>query len=182
MDFSKVTTPRKENLLIAFMDIQGFLSIGQRLSDPLQMFDLLDGFARIVTRGIREAGGIVVKFIGDACLVVFAEDAVEDGVLALIAVKADCERYLQGRGFPNRLRVTAHFGEAALGLLGVEPDRRLDVLGDSVNVAASLEKTGHRGRLVITAATFRRLGPAGRRRFHKFPEPIVYLAEEAAGG
>lgn len=178
MDFSKVTTPQKANLLVSFMDIQGFLGIAQKLKDPLDQFSLLSGFARMVIHDVESTSGRVIKFIGDSALVVFPEEAVDQGVKTLLALKARLEGYLSEKGFANRLRITAHFGEVAIGLLGEGHCRQLDILGDSVNTAAMLERAGHGGRLVISPQAFRKLSPSTRKLFHRFTPPQVYLAEE----
>jgi class 3 adenylate cyclase len=67
MDFSSLTTPVKVNALICFMDIQGFRSISRAVPDPLQVFDLPNGFARIPVAIAEGTAGRVVKFIGDSC-------------------------------------------------------------------------------------------------------------------
>ncbi len=41
MDFGSITTPKRVNLLISFMDIQGFLGIAQATPDLIQLFELL---------------------------------------------------------------------------------------------------------------------------------------------
>ncbi len=178
MDFSKVTTPQKVSLLVSFLDIQGYLGVTQRLKDPLDHFSLLGGFAEIVIHEVESAGGRVIKFIGDSALSVFPEEAADEGVRTLISLKARLEAYLSQKGFPNKLRVTAHFGEVAIGLFGEGHCRQLDLFGDAVNTAAVLERAGHGGRLVISPQAFRKLSAATRKVFHRYTPPKVYLAEE----
>ncbi len=178
MDFSRVTTPRKVDLLISFADIQGFLGIARSDPDPLRMFELLNGWADAMVSEIEKASGCVLKFIGDSCLSVFPGDRVDAGVLALLAAKTRAEAYLQERGFRNRIKVTAHLGEVAIGLFGAGSCRALDVLGESVNVAASLEKGDHYGKLIISPQAFRKLSAETRKLFRKYTPPIVYLASD----
>ncbi len=178
MDISKVTTPRKVSLLISFMDIMGFLGIAQKLKDPLDHFSLLGGFAEIVIHDVESAGGRVIKFIGDSALSVFPEEEADQGVRTLISLKARLEAYLSQKGFPNKLRMTAHVGEVAIGPFGEGHCRQLDVFGDAVNMAATLERAGHGGRLVISPQAFRKLSAATRKVFHRYTPPKVYLAEE----
>jgi class 3 adenylate cyclase len=178
MDFSKVTTPQRATLLISFMDIQGFLSIAQKVQDSLEVFDLLNGWAGVVTPIVSRAGGYLVKFIGDACLMIFPEDSVDKGVLGIMELKAASEKYFNQKGFSNKLRATAHFGEVVVGPFGVAPHQAVDVLGDTVNTAASLEKVDRRGQLIISPQAFRKLSPSTRKLFHKYTPPVVYIAEE----
>ena len=178
MDFSKVTTPQKVSLLISFMDIQGFLGIAQKLKDPLDLFALLSELAKVIVHDVDVSAGRVIKFIGDSALVVYPEEGADRGVNALIALKARLQGILSQRGFPTTVRMTAHFGEVAMGLIGAGACRHLDVLGEAVNTAAILERTGHGGRLILSPEAFRKLSPSTRKLFHKVTPPQVYLAEE----
>ena len=158
------------------MDVQGFRKIAQSVQDLEVLFDLMNGWAAVIIGEIEAAGGRVIKFIGDSCLSVFAEDRVDAGLDALVSAKGRAESYLESRGFRTRMNVTAHFGEAIIGEFGAGGCRGIDVFGDTVNVAASLERGDHSGQLVISAQAFRKLGPESRKRFHKHTPPIVYVA------
>jgi class 3 adenylate cyclase len=176
MDFSGITAPTRAELLISFMDIQGFTKITEKIGDSLAVFGILDEWSRLAADGIKKGGGFPVKFIGDACMAVYPGDGADDGIRSLLSVKTETERYFVERGFPTRLRVTCHFGEVAIGRFG--PERAIDIHGDAVNVAATLERNDRRARMIISPQAFRKLGPETRKLFHKFTPPIVYVAEE----
>ena len=57
------------------------------------------------------------------------------------------------------------------GPFGRDGDKRYDVIGKTVNVAATLEATG----VALSVAAFRKLGPELRRRFKKHTPPISYI-------
>ena len=101
MDFSKVTTPQKVSLLISFMDIQGFLGIAQKLKDPLDLFALLSDLAKVIVHDVDATAGRVIKFIGDSALVVYPEEAADQGVNALIALKARAAGHPFSEGLPD---------------------------------------------------------------------------------
>jgi class 3 adenylate cyclase len=44
--FESITRPQKADLLICFTDIEGFTAISRAKADPLELFELLSGFAR----------------------------------------------------------------------------------------------------------------------------------------
>ena len=178
MDFSNVTTPVRVNLLISFMDIQGFAKIAQRVQDLNELFDLLNQWAVILITEVEAVRGRAIKFIGDSCLSIFPEDGVDGGVHALLSAKQKAEAFLQKRGFTNRMRVTAHFGEAVIGLFGTSSCKGIDVFGDSVNISAALERGDHRGQMILSPQAFRKLAASSRKRFHKHTPPIVYIAED----
>ena len=118
--------------------------------------------------------GTIVKYIGDACLVIYPGHAADAGVRNLLTLKEKTDSHIQAQGFRSRLAGAAHYGEATIGPFG--PDKRLDVFGESVNRAALTERGDQRSDFVITPEAFRRLESETRRLFRKHTPPIVYLA------
>jgi adenylate cyclase len=166
--------PRSEvPLLIAFADLTRFHVQSQRVSD-VDLADTLDAFYECVAVPVEKAGGRVVKFIGDAALMVFPEDAVDRGVEALLAVKDAVDELMESRRWDCRLTVKAHFGAAVAGPFGAAGAKRFDVIGKAVNTAAALEGAG----VTLSVTAFRKLGPEMRRRFRKHTPPVTYIRIE----
>ncbi len=141
------------------MDIENFTAISRSVKDPLRLFDILNDMAKIIIGKVEGTRGTVVKFIGDACIIVFPDDAVDEGVRTLLDIKGSVEGFFRGLGFSNKLSVGAHFGEAAMGEYGCGSHVRIDVFGESVNIAAMVDRGGHKGRFVISPQAFRTLSP-----------------------
>ena len=160
-------------LLIAFADLTRFFVQSQRVSD-LDLADTLDAFYECVAVPVDKAGGPVVKFIGDAALIVFSEDAVERGVEALLQVKDAVDDLMERRRWDCRLTVKAHFGTTVAGPFGAAGAKRFDVIGKAVNTAATLDGSG----VTLSVAAFRKLGPELRRRFRKHTPPVTYIRHE----
>jgi adenylate cyclase len=160
-------------LLIAFADLTRFFVQSQRVSD-LDLADTLDAFYECVAVPVDKAGGRVVKFIGDAALIVFSEDAVERGVEALLQVKDAVDDLMERRRWDCRLTVKAHFGTTVAGPFGAAGAKRFDVIGKAVNTAATLDGSG----VTLSVAAFRKLGPELRRRFRKHTPPVTYIRHE----
>src|SRR5262249_21779877 len=118
---------------------------------------------------IGAAGGLVVKFMGDAALVLFPEDLADQGIMALLDLKARVDAWLQERPIGQSLFVNVHFGEVTLGRMGRAGN--LDAIGETINIAASL---GSRG-FGLSQQALRRLTPEHRKLFHKFTPPVLYL-------
>ena len=172
--FESITRPQKADLLICFCDVEGFTAISRAKPDPLELFELLDGFARGMRGAVEGSAGRVVKLIGDSALIVFPADAADAGMQILLDLKRRLERYLARQGAKARVLFQVHVGEVAVGPFG---GGGLDVMGDQVNVTARLGRGEHRGAFVISPQAFRRLRPATRKLFHKHTPPIVYVAE-----
>ena len=104
-------------LLIAFVDLTRFFVQSQRVTDA-DLADTLDDVYECVTARVEKSGGRVVKFLGDAALLVFPEAAVDRGVEALLDVKEAVDGLMDRRRWDCRLTVKAHFGTAVAGPFG----------------------------------------------------------------
>ena len=171
----QIREPVTADFLVGFTDVRGFLRIAKALETSQATFDFMDAVARISAKALDGTSGRIIKFIGDAALILFPGEDADAGVAAVRGLKRAVDAYIAERGFDSRLRVGLHYGEATAGPFG--PDGRLDVLGHSVNVASITESNNRIADFVITPEAFRRLSPASRKAFHKHTPPIVYYAE-----
>ena len=156
-------------LLIAFADLTRFAAQSLRVSD-LALAATMDEFYQRLTARIEAAGGRVVKFIGDAALIVFPEEAADRGVAALLDLKQDVDAFMSEHDWECRLQAKAHFGTVIAGPYA----GRFDVLGKAVNATAMLDSTG----VAISVEAFRRLSPELRKRFKKHTPPVTYIRNE----
>ena len=168
-----VETRVELSMLVAFIDLTGYAMQSTRVADD-ELAEVVDGYYETVGTMITDAGGRVVKFIGDGVLVVFAADDADRGVAALMALKEAVDRYLEGRGWPCRLLVKAHVGPVIAGPYGARGDKRFDVIGKTVNTAAMLDAMG----VALSAEAFRKLSPQMRQRFKKHTWPTTYIRTE----
>jgi class 3 adenylate cyclase len=77
-------------LLIAFIDLTRFAAQSQR-TDDLELAETIEAYYEHVSAAVRAGGGSVVKFEGDAALIVFPAIAVDRGVETLLALKDSVE-------------------------------------------------------------------------------------------
>jgi len=158
------------DLLVAFGDITLFARTAAAMPDAAA-FKLLSDFYEMIGDIVEKAGGKFLKPIGDAALVVFPDTAVDAGVRALVTMKARCDEWMEKRNLPCRLRIGAHFGPVACGPLGSRSDKRFDIIGNTVNIAARLRTGG----IAISPQVFRKLKPDTRRLFKKHTPPVTYI-------
>jgi adenylate cyclase len=156
-------------LLVAFVDLTGFARQAASIGDE-ETAAVLDGWYERCAARVTTAGGRVVKFIGDAALIVFDEDRADAGVQALLALKADADEHFARAGWPCRANVKAHVGPCVAGTFG----GRYDVIGKSVNTAAMLDSNG----VALSVEAFRAIGPELRQRFKKHTWPVTYIRVE----
>lgn len=124
------------------------------IAEPLSAKDFAGLMARFfdnATAAVDRYRGEVVKYSGDGFLAVFTESfAGKDHVaLACHAALAICSRnaqdnaeYAWRHGAQLYLRFGLNTGPVAAGMIGTTGRFSIDVLGDTVNVAARLEQLG----------------------------------------
>jgi class 3 adenylate cyclase len=166
-----MSAPTTMDLLVGFYDLTGYMKFA-RAAEPASVFDLLDGYFALTGAIIAEAGGKFVKAIGDAGLAAFPAADADLGVRAFLALRAQGDAWLARRGYPGRTVVKLHLGPVAGGPLGPAGHRPFDIIGATVNVAATLASDG----VALTPAAFRALAPATRTLFKKHTPPVSYIA------
>jgi len=149
-------------LLIAFVDLTRFAAESERVRD-VEVAEVIDAYYERVATTVAAAGGQVVKFIGDAALIVFSEEALNRGVQALLDLKDLVDHDMEARGWECRLTARAHFGNVIAGPFGAAGDKRFDVIGRAVITAAKLTST----RVTLSEAAYRKMGPGLQRRFQR---------------
>jgi adenylate cyclase len=132
-----------------FSDVRDFTVMTETLSVD-QLLDSLNVYFETVERAVRVHGGEILRFVGDAMLIVFAqennqsaESVCENAVRAAKAALTDLEDVNQNRvknGLPQlRFGVGLHYGEVVYGNVGGEHRLDFTVMGVAVNRTARLE-------------------------------------------
>lgn len=173
---SKVACPSaraEEPLLIVFADLTRFMANARDTPDTV-LAERLHGFYREAERLVSRSGGRVVKFMGDAFLGVWPEDAAARGTAALPALKRDIDAWWLRNGWDCRVVLKAHFGTAVAGAFGI--DGSYDVLGNAVNLAATLPAR----TIAISPEAFRCLGEVERKAWKKHTPQVVYIPAQDA--
>jgi adenylate cyclase len=168
--WTDLKAPTERELLIGFYDLTSFMGFANK-TEPARLLDLMTGYFALTGRILVEAGGRLIKTIGDAGLVAFPAEQVDAGVLAFQAVQEEGDDWLAEHGFRGHAIVKLDIGPVAIGKVGSPGEEILDVYGKTVNVAATLVSTG----LAMTPAVFRRLAPETRKRFKKHTPPVTYI-------
>ncbi|MEV5828895.1 adenylate/guanylate cyclase domain-containing protein [Spirillospora sp. NPDC052242] len=122
------------HLAVGFADVVSFTRLSRRLNaDELAAF--VERFESAATEVVAEAGGRVVKTLGDEVLFVVAEPAAAAEAGLRLA-----ERFAAEPGFPD-VRVGMAYGEVV--------QRLGDVFGTPVNLAARLTATAYPGAVLV---------------------------------
>jgi adenylate cyclase len=152
---------------ILVLDIRGFTRFsGSRPPDAV--VDLLTSFhARALPR-IRAEGGEVDKFLGDGVMATFgavtpSPTAARDALTALEAVMAEAEGWSRETGEGLVVNGAVNAGPVVFAALGYANRLEYTVIGETVNLAAKLEKhnKAEGTRALTTAACLARAEAEG---------------------
>lgn len=150
-------------LLIVFLDLDGYKLVCEQRTD-LEVADTIDDYYDRVANAVHTAGGRVVKFIGDAALIVFPERALDAGAAMLLDLVPRIDVFMRERGWPCRLRAKAHFGDVIAGEFGSTGAARFDVMGRHVNETALMKSTG----IAVSDAALAKLSAKTRKRVAEY--------------
>ncbi|MBX7057860.1 MAG: adenylate/guanylate cyclase domain-containing protein [Leptospirales bacterium] len=131
-----------KEMTVMFCDIRSFTAISEQMS-PAENFHFLNDYLSRMGPIIRENGGFIDKYIGDALMALFPggpEAALRAGSQMVIELSLLNVERRENNQPPLRFGIGVHHGSLMLGAIGEE--RRLDgtVISDAVNIAARLEQ------------------------------------------
>jgi len=134
-----VLSPRETEVSVLFCDLRGFSRESERQAgDLLGLLQRVSNALGVMTRHIRQQGGVVGDFQGDAAMGFWGwplpqDDAVPRTCRAALAMRAEFE----ATGFQAGIGVAT--GPAVAGKIGTVDQVKVTVFGPVVNLASRLE-------------------------------------------
>ncbi len=155
---------RRQEVTVLFADMVQFTSFAE--STPTEeVVEVLNKHFEVFHRVIDYYGGHVDKYIGDAVMAVFNHpnedpDHARNATKAGIAMSLACSKLgvLRENGEPISFRIGLNRGEVIVGHIGAAERLEYTVIGDTVNVASRMSGLGSGGEVVMSRATFERIG------------------------
>ena len=130
-----------------YCDLRGFSEIAEHRS-PVEAVELLDSFFECVADAIRDAGGEILKFIGDGVLAIFdfadsdpataCQRAVDAALRALQGVERWNTHRSEGDS-PLKMGVALHVGSLLHGNIGSRERLDFTVIGAAMSEVCRLE-------------------------------------------
>ncbi len=126
-----------------FTDVRGFTSLSEKL-EPEEVTEIMNKVLTVQVTCIQAHGGMVDKFIGDACMAIFNApldlDEHEKRAVACAQDMRTAIRMLQKElSEPVAIGIGVNTGEAIIGNMGSDTRFDYSAIGDAVNTAARLE-------------------------------------------
>jgi PAS domain S-box-containing protein len=141
-----------QTVSVLHADVRGYTTMAEEMA-PDRVVSLLLRYHGAAAKAIREKGGTIDRFAGDAILALWNAPAAqpEHARLALQGALAmrDAAREV---GSELGYGVGVHTGEAMVGNLGSEQYQNFTAIGDTVNVAARLQAQAKAGEVICSAA------------------------------
>jgi class 3 adenylate cyclase len=138
----------RQRRTVLFMDIRGFTSWSEKRS-PEEVASLLNRYYMSIEQLLNNYQVIKYKFTADEVMAVFLE--ANEAVRAARDLQETMMRILLKRELGAGIGI--HTGLLVEGLLGGQNIRFYDVIGDTVNTAARIEKTAGAGEIWISEDT-----------------------------
>jgi adenylate cyclase len=147
-----------------YADIRGFTPLSDAAPGPV-VVELLNDVFEILTASLRERGGQVLKFMGDAMLAIFPfEDAdraetcrraLDAAIEAMRNIEALCATRASGGAPVASVDLALHLGDVLYGNVGAIDRLDFTVIGPAINEAARIEALCEPlGRAVLVSAEF----------------------------
>jgi adenylate cyclase len=157
-------------LTALFSDIRGFTSMAENLT-PQIVVQILNEYFADMTPIVFEHQGLLDKFMGDGLMALFGvplptEDAASNAVAAAIAMQRRMtmvNEELRALGLSEiAIGIGINTGDVTVGYIGSRERTDYTAIGDTVNLAARLEKQALKGQIIISRFTYEAIG-------NKFP-------------
>jgi class 3 adenylate cyclase len=153
-------------LITLCADLRGYTALSARVAVG-DLVALTDVYVTAMARDIERHGGVIEKYPGDGVMAHFAytprgaESAISAAQLIRTTVQMAVNPVLQAHGKPCLSCSVALDGGKDCGLLscGTEAHPEIIAIGNSVNVAAKLEKYTPEDSIYLGAYVFELLGP-----------------------
>jgi two-component system sensor histidine kinase ChiS len=133
----------RKKMTIFFSDIRSFTELSEKLSVE-ENFAFINSYLSRVVPVIREHGGFVDKYVGDAIMALFGgKNGPDRAIQSAIAMNAKMVEYNSHRakvGYrPISVGVGVHTGDLMLGVVGVSDRMENTVISDAVNLGSRLQ-------------------------------------------
>jgi len=126
-----------------FTDLRGFTALSEKLG-PQEVTQIMNKTLTAQVKVIQKHGGMIDKFIGDACMAIFGaplplEDHEKKAVTAAVEIQEAIKELNKTLATPVAIGVGLQTGYAVVGNMGSETRFDYSCIGDPVNTAARLE-------------------------------------------
>jgi class 3 adenylate cyclase/tetratricopeptide (TPR) repeat protein len=153
----------RKQVTVLFSDIVGSTDL-MGGTDPEDLREVLNRYLRRWADCIKDHGGVVEKFIGDAVMAVFGlttahEDDPQRAIAAALEMQSELDTlnnsFRQAYHLSLDMRIGIHTGTVVVSTLGERPGQDFVAVGEPVNLASRLQTAAPINGILISADTHR---------------------------
>lgn len=149
---------------VLFADLEGFTTMSEQ-TDPENLLTILNQYLTMIVESILRYGGTIDKFLGDGVMALYntplpQPDHARRAVQTALAIQRGLSTFHRSFEPLYRMRINfgIHTGTAVVGNVGAPQLMDFTAVGDTINLAARLQKLGEHGQILISNATYEALG------------------------
>ncbi len=156
----------EKEMSVLFSDIREFTFLSEEMT-PQDNFNFINGYLSRMVPIIDKHQGVIDKYIGDAIMALFPNNA-DTAVQAALAMIKTLDEYNCSRGRPGRpvikIGIGINTGKLMLGMVGGQNRMAGTVIADAVNLASRVENMTkmYDAALLISENTYSRLKEPSR--------------------
>jgi len=166
----------KVEMMTLFVDLVGSTQMTLELPED-KLAIIISSFAQEMGSIIKQFGGYVLKFVGDAVVGYFvAEDnslGVADNVVncaksMITVIKKGINPILNQYDYPDlRVTIGIDFGKNIIVRYGADKERsQVDIMGPAVNITAKIQALAKPNQILIGDDVYKRLHPSIQKRLN----------------
>jgi len=126
-----------------FTDLRGFTSMSEKMS-PQEVTEIMNATLSVQVTAVQKPGGMVDKFIGDACMAIFnapldLEDHETRAIECAVEIQQGIRELNKTLLVPVAIGVGLNTGPAVIGNMGSDTRFDFSAIGNAVNEAARYE-------------------------------------------
>ena len=142
-----------------------------------QLAAIVSSFAQEMAYVIKQHNGLVLKFVGDAVIGYFvvkdnidvADVAVTCAESMIKVIKLGINPLLKQYDYPDlQIKIGIDYGENIIIRYGDDEDSHLDILGQSMNMAAKIQDLAYPDQILIGGDVYEKLNPSIKEYFERF--------------
>ncbi len=142
-----------------------------------QLAAIVSSFAQEMAYVIKQHNGLVLKFVGDAVIGYFvvrdnidvADVAVTCAESMIKVIKLGINPLLKQYDYPDlQIKIGIDYGENIIIRYGDDKESHLDILGQSMNMAAKIQDLAYPDQILIGGDVYDKLSPSIQEYFEKF--------------
>jgi two-component system sensor histidine kinase ChiS len=149
------------DMTVLFADIRSFTTLSEQMT-PQENFNFINTYFSLIGPIIRQYGGFIDKYIGDAIMALFpgrADDAVHAAIAMLKRLSDYNQTWQEAGGSSIKIGIGLHTGRVMLGTVGEAERMEGTVISDAVNLASRIESLTkqYQATLIISESTYKSL-------------------------